>query len=171
MDRLFNAIKAQAAALDSRRGEPRFAIVTSVDSTRSMARVMLQPEAVLTGWLPVLAPWIGSGWGFVCPPSPGDQVFVVPQEGDAEHGVIVGRAFSATQSSPSAPPGEMWLVHKSGTCIKLTNDGTVRVTGDLHVQGEVYDNQGSMNQIRSAHNKHTHTDSRAGFTSVPITQE
>ena len=63
----------------------------------------LQPEGVLTGWLPVLSPWIGSGWGMCCPPVPGDQVLVIAQEGEAEHGLIIGRAFSSTQTPPTVP--------------------------------------------------------------------
>jgi phage baseplate assembly protein gpV len=169
MDRLFNALKAQAGTLDSRRGEPRFGIVVSVDPPKSMARVMLQPEAVLTSWLPVLSPWTGNSWGLVCPPSPGDQVFVIPQEGDAEHGVIVGRVYSTSQLAPTAAAGELWLMHASGSCIKLMNDGTVRIVGDLHVDGEVYDRRGAMSEIRSVHDRHTHVDSRGGVTSTPRT--
>ena len=77
MDRFLNAIKASAAAMDRAGAQPRFAVVTSVDPTRPAVRVALQPEGVITGWLPVLSPWIGAGWGMSCPPSPGDQVFEV----------------------------------------------------------------------------------------------
>lgn len=117
MDRLLNGIKAHASALDQMQGQPRFGVVASVNVTEGTARVQLQPEAVLTGWLPVLSPWVGAGWGMACPPQPGDQVLVVPQEGDSEHGVIVGRAFSNALRPPPAPSGELWLVHQSGSFI------------------------------------------------------
>jgi phage baseplate assembly protein V len=168
---LFNAIKAHASALDSRHGEARFGTVASVDITKWMARVILQPEGVLTGWLPLLTAWTGGGWGMVCPPSPGDQVFVVPQEGDAENGVIIGRVFSSSQLPPAAPSGEFWLVHSSGSSVKLTNAGAIQIVGDLHVQGEVFDQYGSMSQIRTVHNEHIHTDSRGNATSVPNVQD
>ncbi len=115
MERFFNALKAQSAALDRSRGQPRFATVASVDPARYAARVTLQPEGVLTGWLPILSPWVGAGWGVVCPPSPGDQVLVLPQEGDGEHGVVCGGAFSDLARPPAAPSGELWLVHQSGS--------------------------------------------------------
>ncbi len=144
MDSFLNVVKAQASALDQSAGQPRLAVVSSVDPAAYTARVILQPEGILSGWLPVLSSWIGAGWGLACPPSPGDQVLVLPQEGDAEHGVIAGRLWSATQTPPPAPSGELWLVHKSGSFLKLVNDGSVSgsatawvLTGDVHVTGSV----------------------------------
>ena len=144
MDSFLNIVKAQSSALDQSAGQPRLGVVSSVDPSRYTARVVLQPEGVLSGWLPVLSSWIGAGWGLACPPSPGDQVLVLPQEGDAEHGIIVGRLWSATQAPPSAPSGELWLVHKSGSFVKLVNDGSVLgsatawvLTGDMHITGNV----------------------------------
>jgi hypothetical protein len=156
MDRFLNALKAHAAALDRRQGQPRFATVASVDPARYAARVSLQPEGVLTGWLPILTPWVGAGWGLVCPPSPGDQVLVLAQEGDGEHGVIAGGSFSDQARPPAAPPGELWLVHRSGSFLKLISDGTVQVNGDLHVAGDVYDRHGSLAQLRTVYDEHTH---------------
>ncbi len=156
MERFLNALKAQAGALDQFAGQPRFGTVTSVDPDTAAARVKLEPEGVLSGWLPVLSSWTGSGWGMVCPPTPGDQVLVLSQEGDSEHGVIVGRAFSDAQRPPSAPAGEFWLVHKSGTAIKLVNDGTVQIKGDLHVDGDVYDRRGSLDRLRRHYDSHSH---------------
>ena len=144
MDSFLNIMKAQASALDQSAGQPRLGIVSSVDPSAYTARVTLQPEGILSGWLPVLSSWIGAGWGLACPPSPGDQVLVLPQEGDAEHGIIVGRLWSATLSPPSTPCGEFWLVHKSGSFIKLVNDGSVSgsatawtLTGNVQVTGNV----------------------------------
>src|SRR5436305_10306359 len=119
MDRLLNIVKQRAGALDQGDGQPRFGTVTSVNPTAATARVLLQPEGVLSGWLPILSPWVGAGWGMCCPPTPGDQVLVLGQEGSAEHGIIVGRAFSSSQAPPATPIGELWLVHRSGSFIKL----------------------------------------------------
>ncbi len=156
MERFLNALKAQAGALDQGGGQARFGLVTSVDSASATARVQLQPEGVLSGWLPVLSAWVGSGWGMMCLPSPGDQVLILSQEGDAEHGLIVGAAFSDSRRPPAAPPGELWMVHQSGSYIKLTQDGTVQVKGDLHVQGDVYDGHGSLDRLRQHYDLHTH---------------
>jgi phage baseplate assembly protein gpV len=156
MDRLLNTLKAQGASQDQAAGVPRFGTVTSVDPATATARVTLQPEGVLTGWLPLLTPWVGNGWGLVCPPSPGDQVLVIPQEGDAEHGMIVAASWSATTVPPAAPSGEFWLVHQSGSFLKLQNDGTIQIKGDLHVAGDVFDSHGAVSALRAHYNAHTH---------------
>ena len=164
MDRLLNAFKAQSAAQDASVGQPRIGVVTSVDPAKGTARVQLQPDGVLTGWLPMLSPWVGAGWGLSCPPAPGDQVMVLPQEGDAEHGVIVGRLWSAAAPVPETPVGELWLTHRSGSYLRLVNDGTIRMRGDLHVEGDVYDRVGPLDGLRQVYNGHRHTDSRGGLT-------
>jgi phage baseplate assembly protein gpV len=171
MDRFINALKGEAGRLDQVQAQPRFGLVTSVDPANATVRVMLQPESVLSGWLPLLSPWVGAGWGMSCPPAPGDQVFVLAQEGDAENGVVVGRAFSNVSSAPQASSGELWLVHQSGSFLKLLNDGTVRISGDLHVAGDVYDQHGSLAALRSHYNQHTHVDSRGGQTSTTSEQD
>jgi Type VI secretion system/phage-baseplate injector OB domain len=166
MERFLNAIKMHADALVQTQAQPRFGTITSVDPNTGTARLTLQPEGVLSGWLPVLSPWVGTGWGMVCPPAPGDQVLVLAQEGAAEHGVIVGRIFSKQQLPPPAPSGELWFVHQSGSYLKLLNDGTVQVGGDLHVSGDVYDSEGSLSRLRGHYDSHTHIDSRGGVTST-----
>ncbi len=178
MERFLNAIKGQAAALDRGTAQPRFATVTSVDPTRPAVRVTLQPEGVLTGWLPVLSPWVGNGWGMSCPPSPGDQVLIIAQEGDAEHGIVVGRAWSDSVRTPGAPSGELWLVHQSGAFIKLIGDGTIQMHGDLHLAGNLFatgdvrsqqnitDSAGTLDRLRQHYDGHTHIDSRGGVTNT-----
>jgi phage baseplate assembly protein V len=110
-----NILKSHASALDQSTGQVKFGTVTSVNTTNATARVMIQPEGVLSGWLPILSQWTGNGWGMVCPPAPGDQVLLVPQEGGIEHGIVIGRVFSVKQTPPAAPAGEFWLLHKSGS--------------------------------------------------------
>ena len=161
MNEFINAIMAHAAALDRGQGQPRFGIVTSIDPLRYAARVTLQPEGVLTGWLPVLTPWAGNGWGIACLPQPGTQVLVLAQEGDAEHGVIAGPAYSDTTQPPNAPAGELWLVHKSGSSVKLANDGQIHINGNVIVNGtitalNVLDGTGSLARLRAHYDSHTH---------------
>jgi phage baseplate assembly protein gpV len=162
MDRFMNIVKAHAAALDRGQGQPRFGLVASVDPQRYAVRVSLQPEGVLSGWLPVLSAWVGAGWGMVCLPQPGDQVLVLAQDGEAEHGVVAGAAFSDRARPPEAPVGELWLVHRTGASLRLAEDGTVRVHGDLHVEGSVFatgevaDGHGSLARLRGVYDAHTH---------------
>lgn len=187
MDRFLNALKAQSGALDQGQGQARFGLVTSVDPTSYTARVALQPEGVITGWLPILSTWVGGGWGFVSPPMPGQQVLVLAQEGDAEHGVIAGAAYSNAALPPQAPVGELWLVHQSGTFLKLHNDGTVEgnaarwnFTGDLYLTGNIVTtgnisdlsaSHGSLNTLRQIYDAHTHGVPQGGQTTPPTPQD
>ncbi len=183
MDRFLNVLKAQAAALDRVQAQPRFGIVTSTDPIGGTARVQLQPENVLSGWLPVLSPWTGAGWGMSCPPTPGDQVLVLAQEGDAQHGIIVGRAFSLSQPPPPAPAGELWVVHASGSFLKLSNDGTIHINGPVSVTGsltvsgniaaggDVSDYHAALSALRTHYNGHVHTDSHGDTTNAPSPQD
>jgi phage baseplate assembly protein V len=156
IDRLSNALKAHAAGLNQTAGQIKFGTVTSVNFQNATARVVIQPEGVLSGWLPVLSQWVGNGWGMGCPPNPGDQVLLVPQEGDMEQGIIIGRSFSTKQVPPAVPAGEFWLVHETGSCLKLCKDGTIQIVGDVHVAGDVYDRHGSLSALRTHYNSHTH---------------
>lgn len=169
MERLWNALRAQAGALDQALAQPRFGLVSSVDPTTYTARVLLQPEGVLSGWLPVLSLWVGNGWGLAVLPSPGDQVLVVAQEGDSEHGIILGAAYNLNQTPPAAPAGEFWLVHQSGSSLKLLADGSIaanatqfnftgnfNVSGDIVASGNVADGHGTLASLRDDYDAHTH---------------
>jgi phage baseplate assembly protein V len=167
IDRLSNAIKSHAASLDRTTGQIKFGTVTSVNIENTTARVIIQPEGVLSGWLPILSQWVGNGWGMACNPNPGDQVLLVPLEGDVEQGIIIGRSFSKKQNPPVAPGGEFWLVHERGSFLKLCNDGTIQVKGDLHVDGDVYDRKGPLSVLRAHYNSHTHPVGTFGMTGSP----
>jgi hypothetical protein len=166
-DRLINALKAHASSLDRSTGQVKFGTVTSVNIPSTTARVLFQPDGILSGWLPVLSQWVGNGWGMMCPLSPGDQVVIVPQEGDVEQGIIIGRSFSNKQRAPEVPGGEFWLVHQKGSFLKLCNDGTIRMSGDLHVDGDVFDRQGSLSGLRAHYNSHIHPVPRNAATGLP----
>lgn len=192
VDRLLNALKQHNEAMLSALGQPRFGIVASYDSNTGAAKVRIQPEDVLTGWLPVLSHWVGAGWGMHAPLSGGEQVLMVMQEGDGEHGIIVGRAWSDAMRPPAAAPGELWLVHQSGALVKLTgdgritlkdaagtaatfaNNGTMVVTGDLVVSGDISDQgttHGSLAALRTAYNAHHHPGVQPGGASTGTTDD
>jgi phage gp45-like len=168
---LANIIKSHASALDRSIGQVKFGTVTSVNPANATVRVVVQPEGVLSGWLPTLSHWIGNGWGIVSPPSPGDQVAIIPQEGDIEQGLVIGCIFSDKQRPPPAPSGEFWLVHGTGSSLKLCNDGTIRISGDLQVSGDIYDKHGSIGTLRQHYNSHVHSTANNTLTSPPTIQD
>jgi phage baseplate assembly protein V len=148
-DHLLNAVKRHVSGMIGQIGHTRMGTITSVNASNYTARVLIQPEGVLSGWLPIAATMVGSGWGLVSPPSNGEQVVVLAQEGDSEHGIIVGRVFSNDHQPPktytdqyakdktnNVQPGEIGLVHKNGTFLRLIGD-RVLIHGDLFVDGQV----------------------------------
>ncbi len=150
-----------AAQAVARLGQPRWGIVTSVDPVNHLVRVMIQPEDVQSGWLPVSPVCAGPGWGLVSLPIPGQTVLTVADCGDAEHGIVVGGTFSDMAQPPIAPsaiggeashgqPGEILLVSQAGAVLRLCADGSiylqgpVNIAGDLTVQGNVAFSGGTL---------------------------
>ena len=169
MNELFDLVKLASTHTLGTSAQPRIGVISSSDPTTATAKVLLQPEGVLTGWLPVLTQWAGSGWGLSCPPTPGDQVLIVPQEGDVQHGLIVGRFFSNLVRPPLAEPGEIIIRHQSGCSFQLSNSGIVAIEGDLHVSGDVYAAHGPLSKLRNDYNTHIHNTQTGQQTTVPLT--
>ena len=186
---LLDAMKHHMAAMIARIGQPRHGVVTSYDPARMMAKVSFHPGADESGWLPVKVQNAGNGWGIVSGLAVGQQVFVVPDSGDAEHGVVVGATFNDQAQPPSvrsAPgggvtpvqSGETALVHASGQVIRLCKDGTIyskgpwlhegsfAVTGAITATGNVTAGQGGGDQVGLQ--THQHPQSGGGNTSAPV---
>jgi phage baseplate assembly protein gpV len=159
------------SSVSERFAQPRVGIVTSSDSRTATARVLMQPEGILTGWLPVLTHAAGAGWGIFCPPGPGDQVLIIAQEGDSGHGVIAGCLFSNSVPPPRVEVGEIAICHSSGSSLRLMNSGRIEVTGDLFVSGEVHDRHGPLSRLRAIFNGHTHRSINSTVTSSPLTSD
>lgn len=142
-----DALRAQAAvAAMAGRSDPRMGIVTSYDPNRYAVKVQIQPEGFWTGWLPLLSPWVGNGWGMFAAPSLGDAVDVHFQEGHPEAGYACLRFYN-TQTRPlPCPSGEFWLVHASGSMLKFHNDGSVELTaaGVLKTSAQAWQHTGPM---------------------------
>jgi phage baseplate assembly protein gpV len=125
---ILNIIRRECERVLSLRGSTRIGIVDSYDPALYCAKVRIQPENTLTGFVPILTDWVGNGWGLVCPPSAGDVVDVHFQEGGKNAGFISKRFYSSKTLPPGpVASGEFWLVHKSGSFLKFTNDGKVSV--------------------------------------------
>jgi phage baseplate assembly protein gpV len=174
-------IKRIVSSMLVQMGQPRFGIVTSVDPNTYTAQVNIQPDNTPSGWLPIKSEWIGNGWGLVAVPNVGDQVTLLPHDGDANNLVISGRVYSQGQQPPVGVPGEFWLVNVSGAFIKLvtsgaiqitapaglTIDANVTVTGALTATGNVTAGQGTSGQVDLLGHKHT-SESPGTPTSAPI---
>ena len=146
--------------------QPRLALVASVDPSSARAKVVIQPEGVLTGWLPVITSWAGHGWGLVCLPLPGDQVLIIPQEGRADHYIVIGSLFSSRVRPPLTAAGELVLAHQSGSSMHFLASGDILVTGNLRVTGDVSDFHGPLSGLRQTFDMHRHI-LNSGTTTPP----
>ena len=188
-----NVIRREAERAMSRKAFPQMGVVTGYDPSRYAAKVRLQPSDTETGWLPVATAWSGPGWGDYNPPSPGDVVDVHFQEGNQEAGFISQRFYSAVTQPLAVPSGESWRVHKSGSCVKFHNDGSVTIiaatainssapiwnhagdvvmTGDLLVTGDIRDLNGvhdTFGALRQAYDFHTHSGVQTGSGNTQTT--
>ena len=171
MDRILELLSRHGDHMKSSLAQPRVGTVTSVDPTTARAKVQIQPENVLTGWLPVLSQWTGAGWGISCPPSLGDQVLIIPREGHMEAGIIIGRFFSDIARPPPAEAGEVIIAHSSGVSLSLKNSGVIVVNGDVHVSGDIYDAAGPLSRLREKFNAHEHAITNDQTTSIPTIQD
>ncbi len=118
-----NAMRLQAQRAVAEMITSRIGTVKSYDPNEYIAKVQLQPDSLITGWLPVASSWMGNGWGMFCPPSPGDMVSVVFINGDLNAGYVESRFWNDEDRPVAVDSGECWLLHKSGAYFKLTNDG------------------------------------------------
>jgi len=137
MQRMLNAVRAQAEMVGGSRAKVRMGLVSSYDPGSYCAKVRIQPEDTETGWLPIASPWVGNGWGLFCPPTIGDLVDVNYQEDDFEAGYVSLRFYNDIDRPLPVSGGELWLVHKSGSLLKFHNDGSVEVASSGNLTATV----------------------------------
>jgi len=178
----FNAAqKNEMAAFNGQAGATRRGLVLTYQQQPPMAKVLLQPENIETGWLPVLSPWSANGWGIVIPLAANDQVLLVCEEADGQNYAIWGRYYSDADAAPATLPvaGEFFMQSQGGaqlyfkadgsvvlatTTLKISAPGggnaTVNITGTLQVTGEVYRGFGTGDQVSlGSHTHHQPNDS------------
>ena len=165
----FNKIRRDANEEMADRAVTRLAIIDSYDASQYAARVRFQPENKLSGWLPVLTPWRGKGWGLFCPPTQGDQVLVQFQEDNQGTGTIGLRAYSNQAPPLAVHSGEFWLVHQTGAFLKLTNDGRISINSGIELDignlGQQV-HQLVTDALVTLFNSHTHSGVAAGPAST-----
>jgi len=113
--------------------------VNAFEPVGYQVQVLLQAEtpdspASSTGWIPLASPWTGNGWGLFAPASPGDLILVFFQDGSLQNPVAGMRLFYDEQLPTAVQAGELWMVHKSGSALKFSNDGTVTLNSNTKMQ-------------------------------------
>lgn len=133
MKEMQNQMRREALRAIEQEARPRAGIVDGYDPDHYAVKVRIQPEDILTGWLPLTSPWVGNQWGMYSPPSLGDIVDVHFQQNGPNAAYVVQKFFSTTVQPLPVPSGEFWLVHKSGSLFKLHNDGSVEVSANTNM--------------------------------------
>ncbi len=129
-----DVMRREAERALSQKAFPKFGTIASYDPDTYRARVTVEPEAILSNWMPISSQFVGSGWGLFLGPSIGDVVLCQFADGDFQMGVIgSGLIFLPSMPPAPCPSGQAMLIHSSGTFIKLMNNGDL----DLNAAGNM----------------------------------
>lgn len=183
MEELVNSIKLHSQLSSNRFAFTRLGIITAYDPNLYAVKARLLPEDSKTplelGWLPIHSPWVGNGWGMLCPPSPGDVCEIHFLDASLQNGVVSLRNYNAEERALPVPSGEFWLVHKDGAKIQITNDGniTIHSNNTVNVNAQtvnIGDTSGNLKKLLTetaadVFNSHTHPAPN-GTTGVPNQQ-
>lgn len=125
---IVNAVKAAAADAVAHRAATRHGTISSYDPANCAVKVLLQPDGTLTGWMPLKCVAVGNGFGIISAPNIGDAVEIDFQEDDKQTGSVGHRFFNNQARPMNVPAGETWIMHQTGSSVKLTTDGKITMT-------------------------------------------
>ena len=165
-DALHDAIKRIVGPMIAAVAQHRHAVIQNVNPNDHTVKVSIEPEGVLSGWIPCGTVAVGAA-SLVIPPNVGDQVLVAPAEGDGEHWRVVSRMFDDTNQvsvSPitGKPPQSGEAALFAGSAYVHMVGGVIYMAGDLHVDGDVYDKHGSLERLRQNYDAHKHGGIKTG---------
>lgn len=182
---MIDLIKRVVADFMASFSPTKYGTVSAYNPNDYTVKVILQPEGIETGFVPLSAPWVGNNLGAVFGPAIGDVVRLDFIDGSAQATVVGGRFFSVNARPPVVQSGQAAIVDSAGSYVRLNNDGTITLgastgittttpllkqVGDLLVTGDISDQNGAHGTVRSlrdAHNGHDHSDPQGGSTGGP----
>lgn len=135
INQLLNHIYLGANRAQMNIGYAHLGIITSVDPVDYTVKVLLQPEEIETGFIPYCTPV----YGWVAPPSGGEQCVVLFERGNNNVPVAAMLLYWNNYRAPGAESpgdtqaGEILLRHSSGSYIKLSNSGQVLINGQTAI--------------------------------------
>src|SRR6516164_3795418 len=131
MDTLENVIFRCIERFMAGRFSERHGMVTSYDPDKHLAKVMLMPDGLETGWIPIEESHMGQGFGIAVGLTPGDgkstgdQVIVRCEENDFESFKVTKSVHSSKDKPPKVESGEMVFWTKWGQQIRFNKDGSL----------------------------------------------
>lgn len=186
-------MRLEAQSVLGQKSFTKLGTLSSYNPKNYTGKVLIQPEEIETGFLPILSSWVGNSWGLFTPPSLNDVVIIHFFDGNFENGCISLCNFNNVNPPLSVNSGEFWIVHKSGSFLKFTNDGNVainanenlnitingsnggavnitgnvNITGSIVASGDITDRKDSMENIRTIYNGHQHAGSPVPDQQMP----
>lgn len=165
MHQLLNQMRMRAQIALSNQKTVRMGLISNFNPENYTAQAIIQPqdnefpERSNTGWLPIFSPWVGNGWGFFAPPQIGAMCAVHYSEADLNGAFITMCGFNKKFTPLNVPSGECWLVHESGSYIKLSNDGKIYINAATVELGSI--SAGNLKKLlteeaATVFNNHTH---------------
>lgn len=184
---MIEAIKRVVAEMLNMQARTQYGTISAYNPNTYAVKVLLQPEGVETGWIPLAAPWVGNGLGAVFGPPIGTDCRVDFVGGVPEAALGGSRFFNASNPPPLVQSGQGAIVDAGGSYVRLNGDGTITLgasvgitsttplltqDGDLLVTGNISDvngAHGTLADLRNAHNKHAHggVQTGGGSTGTP----
>lgn len=96
-------------------------------------KVIIQPQGIETGFIPLAAIWVGNELGAVFGPAIGDSVRLDFIDGSIQATVVSGRFFNNGARPPVVQSGQAALVDSKGSYIRLNNDGTITLGAPIGI--------------------------------------
>jgi hypothetical protein len=182
---LINQMKQIANAERAERISAKYGRISAYNPEEYVAKVILYPEEVETGWLPIGIIWGGPEWGIYCGPHINMPCKVSFPEDDINNGIIEFVVnLGEFRPVSEVASGEFLIQHSSGSLITFKNDGSVEIKGspvkieggDISVTGSnvtvegssvnIGDSGGTFRKVMaesavSIYNNHTHTNNGA----------
>lgn len=172
---LLNIVRREVERALRDRGVTLHGTICAYDPATYRAKVKLQPDGVISNWMPIGSMWVGNGWGIVAPPQNSTQVQVVFQEEDKDSGVITQNLYDDINAPPVGSPqvaqGECLLFHSSGSYIKLANTGNLILNSAVEIEAGSVGNalhKLLMDTFIDFMNSHTHGGVTTGSDSTDV---
>lgn len=128
MDGIANIARREAErVVDRRASGMRVGLCQSYDPATHSVKLTLQPEGTVTGWLPLSAIGVGSGFGVYVGATTGHAYLAYFHEGDLEAGIVIGRIGTDQEPPVSVQAGETIIKSPTGSLVSLLQDGSVTI--------------------------------------------
>jgi hypothetical protein len=140
MQAILNQMKFQSALNGNSNTYALRGIVTNFNAETWKISVTFYPLTDDSGYtagtaeIPLASSWVGNGWGLYLAPALDTQVLVLFE--DSNYQVPIGALFNFDSNNnplQGVQSGEAWLVHETGSLIKLTNDGKITINGNTEI--------------------------------------